>query len=161
MNHIYSPWRGEYMSSKSSKCVFCEISKNPNQDAQNRVLYRDEHSFFVINKYPYTPGHFMIIPHMHTSDLTKLDTKSWQHISLLSQKGVEILKIFGADGINIGMNLGACGGAGIPEHIHLHLIPRWMGDTNFITTIGDSRIYGVDFEEIYQKLLKITNEVLK
>lgn len=113
--------------------------------------------FAVMNKYPYTPGHFMIIPHLHTDALEELPADEWAHISLLTQKGVAALKKeFGVGGVNIGMNLGHAAGAGIAEHIHLHLVPRWQKDSNFITTIGDARVYSIDFEAIYQKTFYCT-----
>jgi diadenosine tetraphosphate (Ap4A) HIT family hydrolase len=106
-----------------------------------------------MNRYPYTPGHFMIIPHHHTDALEALDPNVWLHMSALAQRGVRMLKeSFGAHGVNIGMNLGKAGGAGIAEHIHLHLVPRWERDTNFITAIGENRVYSTDFEKIYRRL---------
>ncbi len=154
-NILYSPWRDEYVTnSEISGCVFCHISTHPSEDKQLHVLYRDESCFIVMNKYPYTPGHFMIIPHTHTDKLEELDSKVWLHISSLAQKCVKMLKdVLGAHGVNIGMNLGSAGGAGIAEHIHMHLVPRWERDTNFMTSIVDTRVYSTDFEKIYEKIL--------
>jgi diadenosine tetraphosphate (Ap4A) HIT family hydrolase len=154
MDRLYAPWRYEYVKRDCNcDCVFCDISQNIENDTENRVLYRDEYCFVVMNLYPYSPGHFMIIPHFHTDKLEELDPAIWSHISLKAQQGVKLLKeILNAQGVNIGMNVGANAGAGIPEHIHYHLVPRWNGDTNFITTIGDSRVYSVDFDKIYEKL---------
>lgn len=154
MEHLYAPWRSAYFTERAEGCVFCRISQTPGEDAANQVLYRDEHCFAVMNRYPYTPGHFMIIPHAHLSALEALPAESWQHIALLAQSGVRLLREhFGAHGVNIGMNLGECGGAGIAEHIHLHLVPRFSRDTNFITAIGDTRVNPSSFEVIYQQLL--------
>ena len=154
---LYAPWRDEYVTNeKIEGCVFCHISKNASDDANLHVLYRDEHCFIVMNRYPYTPGHFMIIPHTHTDKLETLDPEVWLHISALTQKGVRLLKEgLGAHGVNLGMNLGKAGGAGIAEHIHLHLVPRWERDTNFITAIGQNRVYSTDFEKIYKKILTL------
>ena len=154
---LYAPWRNEYVTQeKIEGCVFCHISKNGQDDQKLHVLYRDEHCFMVMNRYPYTPGHFMIIPHYHTDALEELDGDVWLHISSLAQKGVKMLKEgFGAQGVNLGMNLGAEAGAGIAQHIHLHLVPRWRGDTNFITTVGNTRVYSNDFEKIYRKLKEL------
>ena len=153
-NILYAPWRDEYVTNhKIEGCVFCYISQHPEEDENLHVLYRDEYCFVVMNRYPYTPGHFMIIPHKHTDALESLDEKTWLHMSALAQKGVGVLKEgFGAHGVNIGMNLGAGAGAGIAEHIHLHLVPRWQRDTNFITAIGQTRVYSTDFEKIYKKM---------
>lgn len=154
MNHIYAPWRSEYFKDKKSECVFCDIYANPQKDPQNGVLYKDEYCFVVMNRYPYTPGHFMVVPRAHVQSLEELDEVIWLHVSKLVKIGVKLLKeTLGATGVNIGMNLGKTAGAGIAEHIHYHLVPRWERDTNFITTIGESRVYGVDFESIYQQLL--------
>ena len=153
-NILYAPWRDEYVSNqKIEGCVFCYISQHADEDEALHVLHRDEHCFVVMNRYPYTPGHFMIIPHLHTDKLEELPSETWLHMSALAQKGVRLLKEgFGAHGVNIGMNLGASAGAGIAEHIHLHLVPRWQRDTNFITAIGETRVYSTDFEKIYKKI---------
>ncbi|MDR2034196.1 MAG: HIT domain-containing protein [Helicobacteraceae bacterium] len=154
MDYLYAPWRSGYHTTKQQGCVFCDISAHSENDRQNRVLHRDDACFIVMNLYPYTPGHFMIIPHKHTNALEDLDRDIWLHITALAQKGVKLLKTrFGASGVNLGMNLGAAGGAGIAEHIHLHLVPRWIGDTNFITTIGEARVFGHNLDDIYQKML--------
>ncbi len=151
---LYAPWRTEYITGERIEgCVFCHVSENAAADESLHVLHRDAHCFVVMNKYPYTPGHFMIIPHLHTDALEALPVETWLHMSALAQQGVRLLKEhFGAHGVNIGMNLGRAGGAGIAEHIHLHLVPRWERDTNFITAIGETRIYSTDFEKIYRKL---------
>ena len=115
-----------------------------------------------MNRYPYSPGHFMVIPHNHTDKLEELDPQTWLHMSALAQKGVKMLKEqLNAGGVNIGMNLGRIGGAGIAEHIHYHLVPRWMGDTNFITSIGGTRVYSTDFDNLYQKLLSCSEQYFK
>jgi diadenosine tetraphosphate (Ap4A) HIT family hydrolase len=160
MEQLYAPWRDEYVAGqKIDGCVFCHISKTKDKDCEHHILYRDEICFIVMNKYPYTPGHFMIIPHIHTDKLEDLPLDHWLHITKLTQKGVKLLKEgLKAYGVNIGMNLGECGGAGIAEHIHLHLVPRFPRDTNFITAIGDTRIYSTDFEKIYKRILELSKE---
>lgn len=156
---LYAPWRTEYVSNKKIEgCVFCHISTHPQDDDTLHVLYRDEHCFMVMNKYPYTPGHFMIIPHKHTDKLEELDPEIWLHMSALAQKGVRLLKEgMKSHGVNIGMNLGSAGGAGIAEHIHMHLVPRWDRDTNFITSIAHNRVYSTDFEKIYQRIKELVD----
>lgn len=157
--YLYAPWRREYHIGKEKECVFCGISASENDD-KNYIFYRDGHCFFVMNKFPYNPGHFMIIPHQHTSNLEDLSIKEMTHISLMAQKGIKILKRFGATGINIGFNLGKAGGAGIPEHIHMQLVPRFEGDTNLMTTLFSTRIYGADFDDIYAQIKEIAREIL-
>jgi len=159
---LYAPWRDEYIThDKIEGCVFCHISLHVEQDEELHLLYRDEFCFIVMNKYPYTPGHFMIIPHTHTDKLEELDSEVWLHMSALAQKCVKLLKEgFGAQGVNIGMNLGKAGGAGIAEHIHMHLVPRWERDTNFITSIGQTRVYSSDFDKIYKKIKELIPKYL-
>lgn len=158
MDRLYAPWRTQYITKNNKKidgCVFCHIANNSSieDDKELGVLYRDKEFFIVMNKYPYSPGHFMIIPNHHTSNLEDLDENIAMDMMLFAQKGVKLLKdVLNAQGVNIGMNLGQIAGAGIAEHIHLHLVPRWNGDTNFITTIGDTRVYSNNFDEIYKKL---------
>ncbi|MDF1884460.1 HIT domain-containing protein [Sulfurimonas sp. SAG-AH-194-C21] len=151
---LYAPWRDEYVAgSKIEGCVFCHISTNADKDDEFHILHRDEKCFVVMNKYPYTPGHFMIIPHLHTDKLEELESEVWLHMSALAQKSVRLLKEgFGAHGVNIGMNLGGAGGAGIAEHIHMHIVPRFNRDTNFMTSIADTRVYSTDFQRIYTKI---------
>lgn len=153
MHYMYAPWRNNYFSEKEEGCVFCRISAESDKDETHHVLYRDEHCFIVMNRYPYTPGHFMVIPHQHTDCIEALPLKVWLHVSAIVQQCVALLKEgFGAQGANLGMNLGKSGGAGIAEHVHYHVIPRWIGDTNFITTVADTRVYGSDFELIFQRI---------
>ena len=160
---LYAPWRSEYVSGNHVEgCVFCHISSHEADDADLHVLYRDEHCFMVMNKYPYTPGHFMIIPHLHTDKLEELPSETWLHVSDLAQKSVRLLKEgFKAHGVNIGMNLGESGGAGIAEHIHLHIVPRWHKDTNFITSIANTRVYSTDFEKIYHRIKELIPTYIK
>ena len=160
---LYAPWRTEYVSGLHVEgCVFCNISSREADDTSLHVLYRDEHCFMVMNKYPYTPGHFMIIPHLHTDKLEELPSETWLHVSDLAQKSVRLLKEgFGAHGVNIGMNLGETAGAGIAEHIHLHIVPRWQRDTNFITSIAQTRVYSTDFEKIYQRIKSLVPKYIE
>ena len=173
MEHTYAPWRSAYFGSKSEQCIFCLLSsgislethaKSNNLaefDTENRIFYRDSHIFCVMNKFPYTPGHFLIIPHIHTHSPELLDAEVWLHLQRYAQKGVALLKEFGAQGINMGINIEKAGGAGIPEHIHMHLVPRYIGDTNFFTTIGDTRAYGVDFDAIFKRIAELSQKHYK
>ena len=151
---LYAPWRSEYVTSKKIEgCVFCYIVEHPELDEELGVLYRAPQSFVVMNKYPYAPGHFMVIPNRHIDNLEELEDEVWLEMARLTKRGVALLKdVLGAQGVNIGMNLGAAAGAGIAEHIHMHLVPRWQRDTNFITTIAQTRVYSTDFHAIYEKL---------
>ncbi len=160
--NIYAPWRSEYFSTTSSnECTFCLISNTKDYDIKNHVFYRDSICFGVMNKYPYTPGHFMIIPHRHIDTPTLLSKDEWLHINKLSQLAICMLEEYGANGINMGINIKQAAGAGIPNHLHIHFVPRFEGDTNFITTIGDSRIYGIDFDSIFDKILSLSKKHLR
>lgn len=155
MDNIYAPWRYNYVSEdKIEGCVFCHISKNKD-DEKMQVLFDDSMCYVVMNKFPYSPGHIMIIPHYHTSNVEDLSDEIWTRMSLRVKQGVKMLKeVMPAQGVNIGMNLGKAAGAGIEQHVHYHLLPRWNGDTNFITTIANTRAYPADFEAIFLKLKK-------
>ena len=153
MDQIYAPWRSAYFTRKVEGCVFCNIVKHTKEDEALGVLFRDTRCFAVMNRYPYTPGHFMIIPNHHTDAIETLDEETWIQMSKHVKSGVKMLKdSYGALGVNIGMNLGEDAGAGIAEHVHYHLVPRWGRDTNFITSIGGARVYGIEFEKIYRDL---------
>ena len=115
MEHLYAPWRSGYFREKQKEgCIFCNISQTPHLDLQNRVFYRDESLFCVMNKFPYTPGHFLIVPHFHTHSPEFLEEYLWLNLQKCARKGIGLLKEFGAQGINLGMNLEQAGGAGIP-----------------------------------------------
>lgn len=155
MTYLDAPWRSEYFSQKRDVCVFCEIAsdKNGEHDEQRGVLWRGKECFAVMNLYPYTPGHFMVIPFKHTDAIEELSDSAWLEMSTVVRFGVNMLKQhLSAEGVNIGMNLGAAAGAGIAEHVHYHLVPRWSRDTNFITTISHTRVNGVQFYPLYEKL---------
>lgn len=153
IKYLCAPWRSDYFSEKKSGCVFCDIVNSPQNDDKNGVLFRAEFCFGVMNLYPYSPGAFMVIPYKHIDNLESLDNETWQEMSYYVKKGVQILKTsINAEGVNIGMNLGSAAGAGIAEHIHYHLVPRWRGDTNFITTVSCVRVNGVPFANLYEKI---------
>lgn len=153
MEHICAPWRSEYFGKKEQGCVFCNVVNHPEKDTQTGVLFRAKRCFGIMNLYPYTPGHFMVIPYVHTDNIESLDEQTWSEMSAYVREGVKILKHeLNAAGVNIGMNLGKAGGAGIAEHVHYHLVPRWSGDTNFITSIAEVRVNGVPFTPLYEKL---------
>jgi len=159
MQHLYAPWRYNYISEdKIADCVFCHISKNLD-DEKLQVLFWDEYCYVVMNKFPYSPGHIMIIPYFHTCNVEDLDDTIWLKVSLRVKQAVKLLKeIMPCEGVNIGMNLGKAAGAGIEQHIHYHLVPRWIGDTNFISTIGKIRVYPASFNEIFKKLKDNSNK---
>ena len=153
MEHVYAPWRYSYVSEeKIEGCVFCHIAKNL-EDDKLQVLFSDEYCYVVMNKYPYSPGHMMVVPHFHTSNIEDLESDVWIQMSIRARQGVKLLKeVMPCEGVNIGMNLCKAAGAGIEQHVHYHMLPRWLGDTNFISSIGGTRVYPANFDEIFNKL---------
>ncbi|MDQ3666034.1 MAG: HIT domain-containing protein [Acidobacteriota bacterium] len=160
MDRLWSPWRSEYVAagssadSKGDVCVFCEIQSDPTKDEENLVLHRAEHNFVALNIHPYIPGHLLIVPYQHVSDLdvTPRDTTN-EMMDLIKRSQTALREAYQPAGYNIGMNLGAAAGAGIMDHIHVHILPRWIGDSNFISTVGETRVLPEDLVTTYHKLL--------
>ncbi|XPV67600.1 MAG: HIT family protein [Halarcobacter sp.] len=154
MERLYAPWRFDYVTEEKIKgCVFCHIHQNPQDDKKLGVVFRDKNCYVVMNKYPYSPGHMMVIPNFHTDKIEELEDEVWLEMSLRVKQATKMVKeVLNAEGVNLGMNLSKAAGAGIAEHVHYHIVPRWLGDTNFITTVGDTRVYPVDFTKLYEKL---------
>ncbi|WP_367971760.1 HIT family protein [Helicobacter acinonychis] len=160
MQHLYAPWRENYLKEKIKNCVFCEISQNPVKDLENRVLYRDNDLFVVMNAYPYNPGHLLIIPHVHKASVELLEINTWLNMNQLVPKVLKALYAYGAQGINVGLNLHKNAGAGIPEHLHMHLVPRFLGDSNFMSVVAQTRVCGIDFNETYLALKSLLEKDL-
>jgi ATP adenylyltransferase len=142
MDYLWTPWRYAYVSSteKTSGCVFCQAVES-GDDAKARIAYRGPHCFIILNAYPYTPGHVMIVPYAHLDELRKLPPQAAHEMMNLSQRMESVLReLYRPDGINLGMNIGKAAGAGIAGHIHMHILPRWVADANFVSVIGETRI---------------------
>lgn len=140
-------------SRKPQDCVFCKAGQD-NHDEHDFVVHRGKTVFVMLNKYPYTTGHVMIIPYRHLADYVLLTDEELCEISLLTKKFIGILrKAFNPDGFNIGANLGACAGAGIADHVHIHIVPRWSGDTNFMPVLADVKVHPTDLQGVF-KLIK-------
>jgi ATP adenylyltransferase len=154
MERLYSPWRSQYIEGleKSEGCFLCKAYQE-NDDEKNLLLYRSERAFVILNLFPYNAGHLMVCPNEHIGDFTVLDDKTLCEISLLTKDMVKLLKkVLKPDGFNIGYNLGRAAGAGLETHIHNHIVPRWIGDTNFMPVLGEVRVISQDLKEIYYKL---------
>ena len=133
--------------------MFCSIAANPDQDASNFVLHRGQHAFVLLNLYPYITGHLMVVPYQHTSEFDSVPKEITDEMMDLAKRSQTALRaVYSPSGFNMGMNLGSAAGAGIADHIHIHLLPRWSGDTNFMTTVGESRVIPEALEVTYQKL---------
>lgn len=159
MQRLWSPWRSKYIASgvdaQAEGCVFCRIAADPDADASNFVLHRGEHAFALLNLYPYITGHLMIVPYLHTSELDSVPKEITDEMMDLTKRSQTALRnVYSPSGFNLGMNLGSAAGAGIADHIHIHVLPRWSGDTNFMTTVGESRVIPEALEVTYQKLLE-------
>ncbi|MBM0637534.1 HIT domain-containing protein [Campylobacter sp. VicNov18] len=155
MQYLYAPWRSEYFKEDQNLCPFCDCTNQIKSDEELGVIFRAKHCFALMNRYPYSAGHFMIIPYLHEEHIENLSLQTWQEMSHFVRLGVKVLKQhLHARGVNIGMNLSKDAGAGIASHCHYHLVPRWAGDTNFITTIAQTRVCVAPLDQIYQKLVQ-------
>lgn len=154
MEYLWTPWRSTYMKAAKDNraCVFCQAAES-DCDEETLVVYRAEHCFVILNRYPYTSGHIMIAPYAHVSKLNNASAEAIAEIATLSRRAETILeRVYKPDGINLGMNLGRAAGAGIAEHIHMHMLPRWSGDANFMTSVADTRIIPESLDETYSKI---------
>lgn len=159
MDRLWSPWRSEYIAagsaadSEAQGCVFCKLRDDAANDATNFVLHRATHSFVVLNIYPYISGHLLIVPNEHVGELDAAGKETTDEMMDLTKRCQTALReVYQPGGFNVGMNLGKVAGAGIADHIHIHIMPRWGGDTNFMTTVGETRVIPEDLTTTYQKL---------
>ncbi len=155
MDHIWSPWRYQFISEGAPKdsCVFCRIGADPASDERNFVVHRAARNFIVLNLYPYTAGHMLIVPYAHVSELGAADVETTAEMMMLTRDAERALRsLYRPDGVNLGMNLGSAAGAGIAGHIHMHVLPRWAGDANFLSTIGETRMLPEELPVTWSKL---------
>ncbi len=159
MKFLSAPWRWNFISrsGEAQGCVFCEI---PNSDDKNSlVCFRGKNFFVILNKYPYNTGHLMVVPYKHIGSPSEINSKDSVEMWSLMNKSIDILeKNFKPHGFNIGMNIGGAAGAGIKDHIHLHVVPRWSGDSNFMGVIGDTKILSYKIEDIFDIIKKSFNK---
>jgi ATP adenylyltransferase len=155
MDYLWTPWRYRYIASAKpdDACVFCHAAA-ANQDRETLILYRSEKTFIILNRYPYTSGHVMIVPYAHVADFSAADPDMLAEMMRLAQRmQVALQKTYRPEGFNIGMNLGRAAGAGIIGHLHLHVLPRWAGDANFMTVVGETRVEPEELSTTYDRLL--------
>ncbi|HEY6659574.1 MAG TPA: HIT domain-containing protein [Pyrinomonadaceae bacterium] len=157
MERLWSPWRARYIASGADsygqRCVFCQMASDPEHDETNFVLHRAQHGFIVLNLYPYITGHVLIVPYLHTSEFDSVSKEITDELMDLAKRSQTALReVYSPTGFNMGMNLGSAAGAGIADHMHIHLLPRWSGDTNFMTTVAESRVLPEDLPTTYSKL---------
>jgi len=155
MDKLFAPWRIEYIKMEKHRgCIFCELPKEQD-DFKNLILYRGKHAFVIMNNYPYNPGHVMVVPYRHTDSWVSLSDAEVLEIQKLVALMIQAIKnAMGPDGFNIGINLGRTAGAGIEEHVHVHIVPRWNGDTNFMPVLSDTKIIPQALHDTYADLKK-------
>jgi len=159
MKQLWAPWRMSYINGDDDAardgCIFC-VRDLAAEDKDRLILHRGEHAYVIMNKYPYSNGHLMVAPFRHTADLADLDDAEALEMHRLTIHARDVLKRWGnPDGFNIGMNWGRVAGAGVEDHLHLHIVPRWNGDTNFMPVFSDIRVIPQHREETYAMLLEV------
>jgi ATP adenylyltransferase len=153
--NLWAPWRMKYIAELNNpgNCFLCGYIKTPAEDSDNLVLWRSESTLACMNRFPYTNGHLLIAPNAHKSDLTELSKAEMLELMQMLTKGQQALQqAFNPQGFNVGINLGRCAGAGLPGHLHFHIVPRWEGDINFMTITGQTRVIPQDIKESYQTI---------
>jgi ATP adenylyltransferase len=159
MDYLWTPWRYRYVTnpSKDDGCIFCEMQKL--SDPESLIALRGQKGFVVLNRFPYTTGHVMVVPFAHLADLADCDPATLTEMMLLAQRVQKALQAaYRPQGFNLGMNLGRCAGAGVAGHLHLHVLPRWEGDTNFMTAVAETRLEPEDLAVTYEKLRRALAE---
>jgi ATP adenylyltransferase len=156
MDYLWTPWRYRYIAdaAKDTGCIFC-AAVAANDDAKTQIVLRGAKSFVILNRYPYTTGHVMIVPYAHVADLAAADSDMLAEMMRVAQRVQKALHdTYHPEGFNLGMNLGRAAGAGVTGHLHLHVLPRWSGDANFMTVVGETRVEPEDLATTYEKLRK-------
>ena len=162
MELLYAPWRFTYIKStveqkENGRCIFCEAVKKDDDEAL--ILIRGEYAYVIMNLYPYNSGHVMVVPYRHISDYTRLSIEEAKEIHILASAAIEAIReVMHPHGFNLGYNLGRVAGAGIEDHIHLHIVPRWNGDTNFMPVIAGVKVLSQDVREAYRALKPVIIE---
>jgi len=156
MDHLWSPWRYQYVSKSVpvAGCIFC-VKSSEQRDPENYIVHRGAGGFVILNIYPYSTGHLMIAPYEHIGSLEGLSEPAVTEIMQLTRLAERHLnRIYRPQGLNIGMNIGEAAGAGVPGHVHMHVLPRWFGDTNFMTAVAETRVLPESLDVTYEKLTK-------
>jgi ATP adenylyltransferase len=158
VDYLWSPWRYPYMEQvtkeKQPDCIFCDALAS-NDDSATLIVYRGTKSFVILNRFPYTSGHVMIVPYAHVASLELCEAAALREMMELAQCAEKAFAAnYKPDGMNLGMNLGKAAGAGVAGHLHLHALPRWYGDTNFLTVTGETRVHPEDLRMTYEKMRK-------
>jgi ATP adenylyltransferase len=156
MDRLWTPWRYNYIQKASPQggCIFCEKAA-AHRDEENFIVFRGERNFIILNAFPYTSGHVMIAPYEHVATLEDAAPATLAEMTRLTQTlEAKLRALYRPDGVNLGMNIGECAGAGVAGHIHMHVLPRWCGDANFMSVIGETRVLPEDLRTTYERLSK-------
>lgn len=161
MEYLWTPWRYQYMaevtSGKQPECIFCDAVAS-DRDEESLIVCRGKKMFVILNRYPYTSGHVMVVPYAHVAELNLCHSDGLLEMMELAQRVETALRAnYKPDGMNLGMNLGRAAGAGVAGHLHLHMLPRWVGDSNFMTVTGETRVHPEELKTTYEKLRKALN----
>lgn len=163
MKRLWAPWRLNYVTDDkavSNECPFCGFESDDSRDQEQHVVYRGEHSYALLNRYPYTNGHVLVLPYQHQAELDDLDSALATDLHESLVLTVRAVKgAYGADGINLGMNMGSAAGAGIAAHLHYHVVPRWSGDTNFMPVISETKVLPEELSSTADKLRRAFGEL--
>jgi len=154
MEHLWSPWRYQYVTKAGSGegCIFC-LKPAAGEDEANHIVHRARFNYVILNLYPYTTGHLMVVPYAHLASPEDAPDETLIEMTMLARQAVRLLRaVYHASGFNLGMNLGECAGAGVAGHFHMHVLPRWPGDSSFMTTVGETRVMPEDLSTTYRKL---------
>lgn len=156
MDYLWTPWRMAYLKGDlpptTNECIFC-AKATTDDDSVEHILYRGEYCFVALNRFPYNNGHLMVIPYRHVGDLSELAADARDELMAITQGALRVLRAaYNPEGFNIGINLGSAAGAGIAEHLHQHIVPRWSGDTNYMTVVGHTRVIPEWIDEMYGHL---------
>jgi ATP adenylyltransferase len=154
MDYLWTPWRYAYVSGadKAAGCIFCDLPQQ-GDDRKARIVHRGHHCYVILNTYPYTSGHVMIVPFAHLDELQKLPPAAAQEMMALAQKMEGVLRaVYRPEGINVGVNIGAAAGAGVAGHVHMHVLPRWTADSNFMTAVSETRVLPEALDTTYERL---------
>jgi len=154
MDYLWTPWRYRYVTTAGGpgECVFCSAVRGTD-DRKTLIVHRGSLNFVILNRFPYTSGHLMVIPYTHVATLEDLDDQTLTEMILLARRTEKLLRVvYHPDGLNMGVNIGRAAGAGIAGHLHMHLLPRWMGDTNFMTTVAETRVEPEDLAVTWERL---------
>ncbi|MCB2210251.1 HIT domain-containing protein [bacterium] len=154
MDHLWTPWRMKYIQEHHDYegCIFCLAAAEDN-DEENLIFFRGEDVFMILNRYPYTSGHVMCVPYAHVDRLHAMSQDARAEMMELTNKAVDVLQqVYTPEGFNVGLNLGAMAGAGLADHLHMHIVPRWGGDTNFMSSVGETRVLPESLDETYERV---------